>query len=131
MFVVFDTSVVVAAFINPSGLSSELIRLSGKTLLICTSCAIIEEISKVLTAKNVSATLIKTFVDRYETNTLVCDQGSYTDLQISDDDHIIGCFEVCIADMITSFDKALLRKLKELYIPGVHPADLPHYYPSQ
>lgn len=71
---------------------------------------------------------INHFIEVFRTGSVLCDRSSYTDSEIINDDHIIGCYKTCKADLIVSLDKVFLKKLMATNIPGAHPSDLPHYY---
>lgn len=69
----------------------------------------------------------KETLQAYRAAAILCDNKFYSREEVDADDHIIGCWKKCGADMIVTLDKALLKRLKVMNIPGAHPSDLPHY----
>lgn len=127
MYLVFDTSVMIAAFLTPDCLSDRLMRSSLSAFLICTSDSIISEFKVQLAEKRIAEEEMVKFLDTYYEFSVLCDRNHYSTQKVDEDDHIIGCYQTCNADMIVTFDKGLLKKLKAMNIAGVHPSDLQHY----
>ncbi len=128
MYLVFDTSVLIAATLTPNGLSSRILHLSGQEFLPCTSDTILEEFTRKMSEKSLLNKQFQETLQAYRAAAILCDNQSYSAEQISNDNHIIGCWKACGADMIVALDKKLLKRLKTMGVPAAHPSDLPHYY---
>ena len=128
MIVVVDTSVLLPALLSSQGfIHSLLIQAGERGYVPCVSDAIIDELVAKASELRIEATKIATF--RVEQDTL-CINGEhhrYTTTEIQQDDHIVGCYRSCRADLVLTSDKALIRKLERLDIPAVRPSEFQAY----
>lgn len=129
MRVVFDTSVILAAFLKPSGTSNKLLKHKGP-YTICSSSALIQELVRKLRDKEADEKTISSFLNTYLSRSVICDDSQYTVSQVANDYHLVGCLEKCRADLIVTLDRKRLRKLKNENVPAVHVSQFRHYFPK-
>lgn len=130
MGVVLDSSVILAALLRRDGLCARLVNEGLKgAFLICLSDAIIAEIKTKLVEKGLAENIeIERALNDLFSMALVCDVSSYGQKQIADDEHIIGCFKECSADLIVTLDKRLIQSLEKKGIAVAHPGLFQHYF---
>lgn len=129
MYVVLDTSVVIAALLKRDGLCDRLIELADQgKYIVCTSSSILSELRKELAEKGFAPNEIGNVVSAYSALAISCDSKYYSQSQVEKDEHVIGCLHACQADLIVSLDRRLLRRLKQANIAAVHPAVFIHYF---
>lgn len=130
MYVVLDTSVIIAAFLRPTGFVSALIgRLeTSENWLACTSRSILTEFEEKLSNRGVNQTQINIFLDSFLKYAVICDEISYTIDQVQSDDHIIGCLRQCRANLVVTNDRSLIRRLKKLCVAAIRPSEFQAYF---
>jgi len=124
VFLVFDTSVVLSALLAPGGESDTLISLNGTKYLACTSSALLSEALHKITERNLPESLL----DLFRSGAILCDATMYTQEQIDHDEHVIGCLQKGSADMIVTYDHALIRRCRKDGIAALTPVDLLRHY---
>lgn len=125
--VVFDTNILISAFVFPEGTVRELINLSIKRKIsIYVSNSIILEYCKVLDSKfNWTEEEIKENIKFISKITEIIDTDIKIDIikEDEDDNKIIECAVAADVDAIISGDKHLLNIKKYKNIPILKPAD--------
>lgn len=125
--VVFDTNILISAFVFPEGTVRELINLSIKRKIsIYVSNSIILEYCKVLDSKfNWTEEEIKENIKFISKITEIIDTDIKIDIikEDEDDNKIIECAVAADVDAIVSGDKHLLNIKKYKNIPILKPAD--------
>ena len=125
--VVFDTNILISAFVFPEGTVRELINLSIKRKIsIYVSNSIILEYCKVLDSKfNWTEEEIKENIKFISKITEIIDTDIKIDIikEDEDDNKIIECAVAADVDAIVSRDKHLLNIKKYKNIPILKPAD--------
>ena len=132
MYVVFDTSVLIAAFLNPAGFASRLVRLTieGDQFLLCLSEAIILEFESKLGERDVEPKSLVAFTDVLRSVAVMASVKAFTPEQIASDEHVLACAQDCAANLVVSSDKRLVRGLKQLQIAAVRPSEFQGYFES-
>ena len=129
MYVVVDSSVLIAAYLHRDGFTDKLLRsMFDRDYLICVSQAILEEFQKQTRELGATESEIAAYVERLLRFAVVCDETDYSPAQVQADDHIVGCYHRCQANLVVSNDKALIRRLKADGIPAVRPSTFQSYF---
>lgn len=124
---VFDTNILISAFVYPGGIVREIMNLAlKKQVIICVSEQILEEYSRVLKQKfnwndedvsaNISLLRRMAVVNKPDI-TIKAVRADHTD------DKVIECAVAAHADVIISGDKHLLGLRKYRLIPIMNPGD--------
>jgi len=128
--VVFDTNVLVAAFIS-EGLCSKLLHRANRgNFDLYISSFIIIEFQKTLKAKiGLSESEIKALVDLLQETVRVADPGEKEEKQAEGtcrdkaDDHVLACALACKADYLVTGDQDLLEIRKFHKVRIITPRD--------
>lgn len=132
MFVVVDTSVLIAAFFNPRGLTARLLAGALPTgFLLCVSEAIITESRRKLRELKANREEIDQFERALRVRALVVDDTVYTPESVALDDHVLGCIQRSSAELVVTNDKRLIARLTALGIAAVRPSQFQAYFPEE
>jgi putative PIN family toxin of toxin-antitoxin system len=132
MYVVIDTSVLVAAFLHRGGFIDRLLRSTYRNeYLICLSAAIIDECSAKLAQLGIAEVEIEENHRDMEKLGVLCDTTRYSRLAVAKDDHIVGCVRQCRAELVVTNDKQLIAKLKKLGIAAIRPSQFRAYFSQE
>jgi uncharacterized protein len=126
MTIVFDSNVIISAFITTSGTAKDVFLYCGERFRIVISDYIIKEVSEKLQDKlGFSKTELKEVIDFLEAHTEIFEPTSQSPELSRDkkDDPVLGLALSVEADFLISGDKDLLvlKKIKEVKI--ISPAE--------
>lgn len=132
MFVVFDTSVIIAALLKKRGTADKILEKGAQgAFLICTSSAILEELDQKLKEKfSAPAEKRKEIITIFQGLSEMVKTRKYSTEETKSDEHIFGCFESATADIIVTLDKGLIKRAKRKRIPVVHLSSFKYFFPS-